>query len=618
MKRILLILTMVSISVSAQMSEKMKVDNQKKSIQQQKLLKPSNTFSSKSVSLWSDDFSEPSNWVIEHDSTLCDLDWQIGVNLINSGQFPTDPIESTTASNGYAMIDSDGYAQEQGTESSWMTTANSIDLSSENNIILQFETWYRAYNNEACFVVVSTNNSDWPELNAQFDASSNPNVFEVFPDISELESNPELFSINISSVAGGQETVWIRFHWTGTYGYSWFVDDASISQLQANDIILNYGYVSGGGPVEYGRIPESQVSDTLILGGEVLNFGSESQFNISVESSISNSSGNEIISVTALQDSLESDSVAYIEDFVTGFTPLAVGSYTLDVLATSEMDNSSGNYFNDNSYSRNFEITDNVYSIDGIDIYENADENLAFLGSNSFTDNEDGLIIMNWYEINTTTRLNGLEVAIATNSQMFSAGAEIVPFMLSFESWDADDYYNRLVEGDFISVSDWNLNQGIIWLPFEETVLEPGIYFACVELYSGAGDNHVGILDDETVAQPWYATSIYLPSDQTSYSNGSAAAIRLGLDNYVSIKENETNNLVSISPNPSNGLFTVTSNTSDIKTLEVVNILGELIESRIIDGVVNETFDMTSFSAGMYFVKSSNGISETTQRVIIK
>ena len=42
-------------------------------------------------------------------------------------------------------------------------------------------------------------------------------------------------------------------------------------------------------------------------------------------------------------------------------------------------------------------------------------------------------------------------------------------------------YFERLVEGDFISVENWNLSEGKVWCPFEETVLEPGVYFACVE-----------------------------------------------------------------------------------------------------------------------------------------
>ena len=85
----------------------------------------------------------------------------------------------------------------------------------------------------------------------------------------------------------------------------------------------------------------------------------------------------------------------------------------------------------------------------------------------------------------------------------------------------------------------------------------------------------------------------------------------------MNINENNLDAL-RISPNPSSGIFTVTSNTSDIKTIEVVNILGEVIDTRSVSGSINETFDMTSFSAGMYFVKSSNGTTESTQRVLIK
>ena len=47
-------------------------------------------------------------------------------------------------------------------------------------------------------------------------------------------------------------------------------------------------------------------------------------------------------------------------------------------------------------------------------------------------------------------------------------------------------------------------------------------------------------------------------------------------------------------------------------------LLGEIIDSRVIDGLVNETFDLSEYNAGMYFVKSSNETSESTQRVIIK
>jgi hypothetical protein len=297
------------------------------------------------------------------------------------------------------MIDSDEYGGEEGgsdIEDSWFTTANPIDLSNTESALLQFETWYRSYNSEQCFVVISTTNNDWPELTPQFDASTNPNVFSVFPNYDtgdQPESNPELKGINISEVAANQSQVWVRFHWTGTWGYAWFVDDASIIEMPSDEIILNYGYFSMGGSEEYGRTPVSQMNDTITLGGEVYNFGANDQTNVTIDATITNSSGT-VLSVNTVQDIVENDSTAYIQDIVTNFTPLAIGNYNLNVNVSSDADNANGDNYSNNSYSRSFAITEDLYSLDGIDVYDEESLSLALLASNSFTDNEDGLMIM--------------------------------------------------------------------------------------------------------------------------------------------------------------------------------------------------------------------------------
>ena len=72
------------------------------------------------------------------------------------------------------------------------------------------------------------------------------------------------------------------------------------------------------------------MNDTIILGGEVYNFGSEDQSNVTIDATVSNS-GNTIISINTVQSLLESDSIAYIEDFATDFAPLAIGNYNLNV-----------------------------------------------------------------------------------------------------------------------------------------------------------------------------------------------------------------------------------------------------------------------------------------------
>ena len=32
-------------------------------------------------------------------------------------------------------------------------------------------------------------------------------------------------------IAANESQVWVRFHWTGTWGYAWFVDDVSIVEI---------------------------------------------------------------------------------------------------------------------------------------------------------------------------------------------------------------------------------------------------------------------------------------------------------------------------------------------------------------------------------------------------
>ncbi|MBP7407774.1 MAG: PKD domain-containing protein [Flavobacteriales bacterium] len=181
------------------------------------------------VVVWSDDFSNPANWTIAHDGPV-DLDWQIGVGLTNTGGFPTDPVQSTTSANGYAMLDSDG-ANNPGPyeESSFMTTAVPIDLSATPNAVLRFESNFRNYPPTRCFVVVSTNNTDWPALNTNMGPMAN--VFPLFAAVGGNEStaNPQVAMLDIASAIAGDPTqVWIRFHWTGLYGYSWFVDDVAV------------------------------------------------------------------------------------------------------------------------------------------------------------------------------------------------------------------------------------------------------------------------------------------------------------------------------------------------------------------------------------------------------
>ena len=226
------------------------------------------------VAIWTDDFSVPSTWTISHDGTET-LDWQIGVGLTNTGSFQTPPIVSTTSGNGYGMVDSDGFGNTTTNyEKSNMTTASSIDLSAYPNVILEFQNQYRQWTDEQTYVVISTNNTDWPVLDPATDISTLPNVFYVWAPneltTSVSPGNPTTRQINISAVAGGQPTVWVRFAWTGIYGYSWFVDDVNIREQSQVDGAIRDAFLSETGTgEEYGRIPTGQLPANMNVGAQI-------------------------------------------------------------------------------------------------------------------------------------------------------------------------------------------------------------------------------------------------------------------------------------------------------------------------------------------------------------
>lgn len=606
---------LVASTVFAQKAELTKKDF----VQTKKTMKT--LTAAKSVAIWSDDFSDASTWVAGHDANACDLDWQIGLDLAPSGSYAIDPIASTTYANGSAMVDSDLYGGEEGgadVEDSWITTANSIDLSANSNVVLQFETWYRSYNSERCFIVTSTNNNDWPELTPDFDASTNPNVYEAFPGISgvagnEMPSNPTESRLNISPSAGGESQVWVRFHWTGTWGYAWMLDDVAILDQPANDVVLNSAWVSTTGGFEYGRTPSSHVKDTLVMGGEVFNFGINAQTNVEIAMNVNNAAGTSVLSESTTIATLANDSTDFSQAVMTGFS-LEEGVYEFSTVATSDADNANGANFNNNTYTRNFEVSKNLFSIDGIGVYSNEISSLGYIGTNW----GNGTIVMARYELLVPTDVIGLELALTSFSD---AGGQVFPFLVTEETIGTDDMSssNRIAENENgVMITQAHIDNGIMYAELEATTLDAGVYYACVELYNGPNeDDRVYILDDETVAQPGTASMFHYIDDAANYTNGTAAAIRLAIDDYVGLEEAKTA-LFSVSPNPSNGIFNVTANNADNYTLEVINVLGEVVSTKSIVGAINETINVSDLNAGVYFVKVATANAQNVQRVVIK
>ena len=101
--------------------------------------------------------------------------------------------------------------------------------------------------------------------------------------------------------------------------------------------------------------------------------------------------------------------------------------------------------------------------------------------------------------------------------------------------------------------------------------------------------------------------------------------IRLNFNNEdigvnVGLNENEKLNNFNIYPNPSNGIFNVSiGNSSEINTIEITNVIGQTIYSKIANNSSNNVIDLSNLNKGIYFIslKSDQGIS-SSKKIIIK
>jgi hypothetical protein len=572
--------------------------------------------------IWYDDFSDPSTWVIEHDATACSLDWEIGMNLGTGGFVQIDTIQSTTKFNGYAMVDSDEYGGENGgteIEDAWFTTASPIDLSANSDIILEFESQYYKWTYEECYVVISTNNTDWPELTPDTDISGMPNVYHVWPgmDTQDNVDNPDLRRINITESAGGQSSVWIRFHWTGTWGYAWFVDDVKILPRPANDIEMQSGYISHNSTgEEYGRIPTSQTGQTMMIGSDVYNFGAMDQTNLTWAADFT---GPTAFNVSGSLATLESDSTTIFEDMSISST-LDPGAYTGTFTVESDGDMLSGAEGSNNSWTREFEVTANdVYSIDGIDVYTNGI--VGSLGTNSFTDAADGFMMFAYYDIVGDASIEGIEIQLASTSV---AGGTLQVTLNDTVDVLNDNVVDPLEQSDVVTVTQADIDAGMLYVTFDSPYeVSDKPIFAGVEMFSNENASDIRILDDETIPQPYYCSMIYIPNDQV-YSNGTAAAIRLrgAIGEFVGIIEQGDLADMLISPNPTTGELNVKVNLEGVSTLDiqVTGINGSIVASisnNRVSGMINETLDLSELANGVYFVKVATENGLRTEKIMI-
>ncbi|MFM7757884.1 MAG: T9SS type A sorting domain-containing protein, partial [Crocinitomicaceae bacterium] len=295
---------------------------------------------------------------------------------------------------------------------------------------------------------------------------------------------------------------------------------------------------------------------------------------------------------------------------------LEVGLYEGTFGVTSNEEVGTEPTIANNKSLRNFEVTEKLYSLDGIGVYNENLLALTSLGSNSFN-TPTGTVFASMYHLRAgDNTINGVEIALASGS---TANTEIQVAIIDTAEFLADgimpvtDANGVEALSGFYSISSSDLTNGTAYVSFQSPIVLPdNAYFVAV-LTTVDQSQIIRILDDQTVVQPWYASMIHLINDGGTYSNGNALGIRLktqtvGLEESVGINLN-------VFPNPAQDVLTIASNVNS-GSIVISDVSGKIVQVVTMQSSTS-TLSTAGLENGIYYVTISNDNFSKTEKVLI-
>jgi len=267
------------------------------------------------------------------------------------------PLATSTPSN-WVLFDSDSDGSAGLPEAATLTSPL-IDLTQGGTVTipsalkLEFEQFYAGWQSDTLFLAISDDNgATWGEVEIMNNSVGR-----------EGRPNPEIVSINISSLITDPTQVRIRMRWAGNWDYGWQFDNIRIAELPDNDLTVTRvfrGDLSNW--FMYSQVPQGQELP-FVIGAEIKNIGFLNQTNVGFSWEIfspimvSLGSGTSTVNIPNLNNG-QSDTV-WVN---TGITPSALGQYTINFTATATVadDDLSNNTMIDNHYW----LTEYVYAAD--------------------------------------------------------------------------------------------------------------------------------------------------------------------------------------------------------------------------------------------------------------
>lgn len=584
MKKIYLTTAVLSIcftNVFSQLPSK-SIETKKKNVSFDDFIKPSKIPVPKGVVIWSNDFSNGNDWTYDNTSDPY-LNWCITNNADTIPVTTLSPAVFTTVNNGFAFIDSDAQGTE-GVQNANMTYTGSIDCSAYSNVSIVFEQSYRTYLDTRIIRISNDGGVNWVDFV----------VTDGTEPTAQNTPNPDVYSINISSVAGGNDSVKVQINYQGNWGWYWAIDDMKIIETDEYDLKLQktlFGTDGAfGARLQYFQIPSAQVAP-INFGGILKNIGVEDITDAGFTAEVTGTYNGVAAPINLIAET--TDTVWCSNTF----TPNATNAlYAVSVAATTS--STEPDVTNNTLPNIDISVNDFIYARDNGQI-------LGGIGNSG-----DGYEVGHIYDIFETTTLYGIDAFLNANSE---PGAEIFVKLYSIDQ--AGDF-QFMDESAAYVITEADLGQKIslpLGSPVELNANEA--YLAMVGSYGDGGNSNDLITASSGSTTP-QTTFYYDYTDQTWYYTTSNVMVRMNFDpNLVGIEESKDTQ-VSIYPNPAQDEILVHTSLTE-GTLLVTDVSGRTKITQNLGGLTT-SIDTSEWANGVYLLTITNGKEACVKKVVIK
>ena len=430
----------------------------------------------------------------------------------------------------------------------------------------------------------------------------------TFTDISGPLPNLEAWQQGIFSLSdyNDQDSIVIRFVWSdaGSWATGFAIDDIEINELQDNSLSMPLfnQWLAGydGFASSYSQIPLSMIPNStgIIFQSYVFNNGNFAQDSIRLHAS---STGFTSQSTAVNLESLQQDTLQCNDRF----QPTSTGTYQLDFYLMSDSVTTV-------TKSKSIEITDYIYARDDNEI--DAVNSLLPVGD-GISSWERGTI----YDIYESNTLYAIDAYIHNRT---TANAKIQGKIYLYQ----DDQSFFLSETNLLTVT---ASDGWQSVKFANPVtLDAESQYLITVGGDGSALNDTLRIGSSGSVQSSYGYIIYngwVDSNGTTATDGTTGStpmIRMNMNPNVpgptSIDDNSYSTF-NVFPNPNNGILNISmANSSGKQTIEIKNIIGQTVYSKITSNSSSNTINLSNINKGIYtvYLINENGTSSSKKIII--